>query len=259
MSANDWPRLVPGPRAQDEKDLPDIVPNIPSTDKGKKSRGSKDKVVTLEAGSLNSAYRQLDQHGLQPVPNVSTHLCQDSPKMKVFQEKEDLDWDLMRVAVPRPKDRVIEGTNKEEKALDGPHRSSVLCPGIRMDGEKTVTMVKKKKKKKMTLAKKVQLENRSLFCGPMKKKKKPKKKKPKKSKDGRKDAQGSAVPPEVDLQYFLSYIYVDLVAQEPPVSETSSSEKRNRKGKKKESRKVPQTLDLSAEVIEYSPSLPTSS
>ena len=243
MTGDKWPPLVPDPPGQEGK-LAAIMPKFPSTDK--KSSGSQDKAVVLEAGSLNSAYHKLDQLGLQPVPAELTYLWNDNPKMKVFQDDQKLDWHLMRVAVPRPRDNVMEGTKKEEKALDGPNRSSVLCPGIQMAGEKTVTTVKKKGRKKMTSAKKVQLQNRSLFCGPMKPKKK---KKGKKSKVGRKDAQGPAVPPEVDHLYFLSYKYVDLLAQEPPVSE---KRKNKRKGKKKEPRKVPRTLDLSAEVIEYS-------
>ena len=243
MTGDKWPPLVPDPPGQEGK-LAAIMPKFPSTDK--KSSGSQDKAVVLEAGSLNSAYHKLDQLGLQPVPAELTYLWNDNPKMKVFQDDQKLDWHLMRVAVPRPRDNVIEGTEKEEKALEGPNRSSVLCPGIQMAGEKTVTTVKKKGRKKMTSAKKVQLQNRSLFCGPMKPKKK---KKGKKSKVGRKDAQGPAVPPEVDYLYFLSYKYVDLLAQEPPVSE---KRKNKRKGKKKEPRKVPRTLDLSAEVIEYS-------
>ena len=64
MTGNEWPPLVPDPPGQEGK-LPRILPKIPSTDK--KSIGSKDKVATLEAGSLNSAYRLLDQHGLQLV------------------------------------------------------------------------------------------------------------------------------------------------------------------------------------------------
>ena len=181
MAGEEWPPLVPHPPGHQGQELPDILPNIPSPDKGKRSSGSKDKVVTLEAGSLNSAYCQLEQRGLQPVPVVSTHLCQDSPKMKVIQDHEQLDWDLMRMAVPRPKDKVMEGTNLEVKALDGPQPSSILYTGSQLDGQKTVTMIKKKRKKNMTSAKKLQLKARSLFCG--EKKKRPRKKKSKKKKD----------------------------------------------------------------------------
>ena len=210
MAGEEWPPLVPHPPGHQGQELPDILPNIPSPDKGKRSSGSKDKVVTLEAGSLNSAYYQLEQRGLQPVPVVSTHLCQDSPKMKVTQGTEKMDWDLMRVAIPRCKGRFIEGTNMEDKALDGPHHSSILCSGNQLDLQMTVTMAKKKGRKKMTLAKKKQLENRSLFCGPLKKK--PKKKKPKRTKKPKvegKDRQGvDDVPPEVDLSHFLKWIYI---------------------------------------------------
>ena len=227
MTGGEWPPLVPDPPGQEGK-LPAIVPKIPSTNR--KPRGSKDvapkkKVVTMEAGSLNSAYRQLEQHGLQPVPVGSESFCKDTPKMKVIQDYQQLDWDLMRVAVPRPKDRVVEGinkedraldlevvprskdrvveqTNKENRALDSPPVPSRHCTGAH--GQKAVTMVEKKGRKRMTLAKKVQLENRSIFCGPMKPKKK---KKGKKSKIGGKDAQEAAVPLKVDLLYFLSWLY----------------------------------------------------
>ena len=228
MAGEEWPPLVPHPPSQEGQDLPDILPNIPFT-KGKISSGSKDKVVTLEACSLTNAYHQLEQRGLQPVPVGSEYLCQDSPKMKVTQDHKQLDWDLMRMAVPRPKAKVIEGTNMEVKALDGPHRSSIPCTGSLLDGQKTVTMIKKKRKKKMTSAKKLQLKVRSIFCGEKKKKpkkKKPNKKKPKKKtdpKDGQKES-----------------------CKEIPSL-------RERKSRKKCARKVPRTLDLSAEVIKYSP------
>ena len=196
MTGDDWPPLVPDPPGEGGK-LPGILPKIPSNEK---SSGSKDKVVTLEAGSLNSAYRLLDKHGLQPVPTGSTSLCKGSPKMRVIQDMEQLDWDLMRVAVPRCKGGVKEGTNKDHKALPGPPVSSSLCQGIQLKGKKAVTMTKKRGRKKMTLAKKKQLGNRSLFCGPKAKKKKPK--------SGRKDAQSAAVPSKVNLQYFLSWKYI---------------------------------------------------
>ena len=112
----------------------------------------------------------------------------------------------------------------EDKALDGPHPSSILCTGSQLYGQKTVTMIKKKRKKKMTSAKKLQLKVRSIFCG--EKKKKPKKKKPKKKtdpKDGQKES-----------------------CKEIPSL-------RKRKSRKKCARKVPRTLDLSAEVVKYSP------
>ena len=197
MTGDDWPPLVPDPPGQGGK-LPGILPKIPSNDK---SSSSKDKVATFEAGSLNSAYRLLDKHGLQPVPTGSTSLSKGNPKLRVFQDKEQLDWDLMRVAVSRCKGGVKEGTNKDDKALPGPLESSSLCQGIQLDGKKTVTMAKKKGRKKMTLAKKKQLGNRSLFCGPKKRKKKGK------PKAGRKDAQSTADPSKVNLQYFLSWKY----------------------------------------------------
>ena len=223
-AGEEWPPLVPHPPSHGGQDLPDILPNIPPT-RGKISSGSKDKVVTLEACSLNNAYRQLEQHGLQPVPVVSTHLCQDSPKMKVIQDHEQLDWDLMRMAVPRPKDKVMEGTNMEVKALDGPQPSSILYTG-RTDRQKTVTMIKKKRKKNMTSAKKLQLKVRILFCG--EKKKKPKKKKSKKKKDPK-----------------------DGPKENPDNGHKEIPSLRKRKGKKKLARKAPETLDLSAEVIRY--------
>ena len=199
MTGRDWPPLVPYPPGQEGK-LPGILPKIPSSDK---SSGSRDKVVTLEAGSLNSAYRLLEKHGLQPVPTGSTSFCKGSPKMRVFQDEEQLDWDLMRVAVPRCKGRVKEGMNKDDEALTGPLASSILCQGIQLDRQKTVTMAKKKGRKKMTPAKKKQLANRSLFCGP----KKPKNKK--KPKAGRKDTQSTAVPSKVNLRYLsLKYILI---------------------------------------------------
>ena len=198
MTDDDWPPLVTDPPGQEGK-LPGILPQIPSTDK---SGGSKDKVFTFEAGSLNSAYRLLDRHGLQPVPTGSTSLCEGNPKMRVFQDKEQLDWDLMRVAVPRCKGRLKEGTNKDDMALPGPLETSSLCQGIQLKGKKAVTMTKKRGRKKMTLAKKKQLGNRSLFCGPKKQKKK------KKRKAGRKDAKSTADPSKVNLQYFLSWKYI---------------------------------------------------
>ena len=199
MTGNEWPPLVPDPPGQDGK-LPGILPRIPSTDVGKTSSSSEDKVVTLEAGSLTSAYHQLEKHGLKPVPVGSEYLCKDSPKMIVNQDNVELDWNLMRVAVPRPKGRVMEGTNMEDKALDGPLVFAQLCTSL-LDGKKTVTMAQRKGRKKMTSAKKKQLENRSIFCGPMKKRKK-KKKKAKKPKV--EDIQGADV--EVNLNYSLLWI-----------------------------------------------------
>ena len=215
-AGDEWPPLVPHPPGHEGQELPDILPNIPST-RGKLSSGSKDKVVTLEAGSLNSAYHQLDQLRLQPVPAWATYLCKDSPKMKLIQDYQQLDWDLMKVAVPRPRDNVMEGINIEKKALDNPPVSFRPQP----DRQKTVTMVKKKARKKMTLPKKKQMENRSIFCGPLaKKKKKPKKKKSKKAKVEEKDGQGADV-----------------------------SSWRERKSQNMPARKVSLTLDLLAEVI----------
>ena len=193
MTGGEWPPLVPG----QEGKLPAIVPKIPST--GKKVHGdvgSKKNVVTLEAGSLNSAYRQLEKHRLQPVPTGSESLCEKTPNMKVVQDNVEMDWNLMRVAVPMTKDKVVEGINKEDKALDGPvvssrHRTSA-------HEQKAVTMVKKRRRKRMTSPRRKLLENRSIFCGPMKKKK-TKRSRPNKSKADQKDAQEAAVPPKVHL------------------------------------------------------------
>ena len=201
MTGDEWPPLVPDPPGHKGK-LPGILPRIPSTDVGKTSSSSEDKVVTLEAGSLTSAYHQLEKHGLQPVPVGSEYFCKDSPKMIVNQDNVELDWNLMRVAVPRPKGRVMEGTNMEDKALNGPLVEFQLGTSSQLDGQRTVTMAQRKGRKKMTSAKKKQLENRSIFCGPMKKRKK----KAKKPKVEGKDVHGADVPPEVDLNYFLSWI-----------------------------------------------------
>ena len=257
MTGDEWPPLVPDPPGQKGK-LPGILPKIPSTHVGKTSRSSENKVVTLKAGSLTSAYHQLEKHRLQPVPVGSEYLCKNSPKMIVSQDNEELDWDLMRVAVPRPKGRVMEGTNMEDKALDGPLVSSQLCTSL-LDRQMTVTMAQRKGRKRMTSAKKKQLENRSIFCGPTKKQKK--KKKAKKPKVAGKDDQGADVPPEVDLRYFfLSCIgYIDLMSQEPPASETLETQENSTKKvpsikkRKCKKRKVPQTLDLLAKVIKYPP------
>ena len=195
MTGGEWPPLVPGPPGQEGK-LPAIVPKIPSTSKKKEGNvGSKKKVVTLEAGSLNSAYRQLEKHRFQPVPVGSESFCEETPNMKVVQDNVEMDWNLMRVAVPMTKDKVVEGINKEDKALDGPVVSSCHNYGHE---QKAVNMVKKRRRKRMTLAKKKLLENRSIFCGPMKKKK-TKRSRPNKSKAGQKDAQEAAVPPKVHL------------------------------------------------------------
>ena len=228
--------MVPDPPGQ-EGTLPAIVPKIPS-----KNVAPKKKVVTMEAGSLNSAYHQLEQHRLQPVPVGSESFCKDTPKMKVIQDYQQLDWDLMRVAVPRPKDRVVEGINKEDRALDPKGRvveetdkkdraldvppvPSRHCTGAH--GQKAVTMFKKKGRKRMTLAKKVQLENRSIFCGPMKPKKK---KKGKKSKVGGEDAQEAAVPPKVDLLYFLSWLYRLVGSENPSLEKEKEQEKTAKEG-----------------------------
>ena len=240
MIGNDWPPLVPYRPGEEEK-LPGILPKIPSKDEDRRWRASQDKakekVVRLEAASLTSAYNQLEKHGLQPVPVESEHLCQDDLKMKVMEG--DLDWDLMKVAVPRGKVRLVEGINNDDKALDGPHRpSNNLCASNQPGVQKTVIMVRKRGKKKMTSAKKKQLENRSIFCGPTKKR--PKKRgprKPKKPKVEQKDEQGADIPPEVGLQYLVSWINIDMMAQGPPASVL------------KQPTIVPQTLDLSAEVI----------
>ena len=240
MIGNDWPPLVPYRPGEEEK-LPGILPKIPSKDEDRRWRASQDKakekVVRLEAASLTSAYNQLEKHGLHPVPVGSEHLCQDNLKMKVMEG--DLDWDLMKVAVPRGKVRLVEGINNDDKALDGPHRpSNNLCVGNQQGVQKTVIMVRKRGKKKMTSTKKKQLENRSIFCGPTKKR--PKKRgprKPKKPKVEQKDEQGADIPPEVGLQHLVSWINIDMMAQGPPASVL------------KQPTKVPQTLDLSAEVI----------
>ena len=235
MTGGEWPPLVPDPPGQEGK-LPAIVPEIPS-----KNVAPKKKVVTMEAGSLISAYHQLEQHRLQPVPVGSESFCKDNPKMKVIQDYQQMDWDLMRVAVPRPKDRVVEGinkqdralspvprpkgravegTDKENRALDGPPVPSRHCTG-------TVTMVKKKGRKRMTSKKKEQLENRSIFCGPMKPKKK---KKGKKSKVGGEDAQEAAVPPKVDLLYFLSWLYRLVGSENPSLEKEKEQEKTAKEG-----------------------------
>ena len=242
MIGNDWPPLVPYRPGEEEK-LPGIVPKIPSKDEDRRWKASQDKakenVARLEAASLTSAHNQLEKLGLQPVPVKSEHLCQDEPKMKVMEG--DLDWDLMKVAVPRGKGRLVEGINKNDKALDGPHPSSILCTGSQPGVQKTVITVRKRGKKKMTPAKKKQLENRTIFCGPIKKKTKRKRtKKAKKPKVDQKDGDGAGVSPEVYLKRFLFLISVDLTSQERPVSHSSGG---------KQPRKVPQTLDLSAEVI----------
>ena len=230
MTVKDWPPLVPCRPGEEEK-LPGILPNIPPTGLLKASEDeAKTKALRLEAASLTNAYDQLEKHGLQPVPAGSKHLCKDSPKMKVAQG--GIDWDLMKVAVTRSKDRLVEGVNKDDKALDF-DRDRQSIPSTETDNQpyvqKRVTMVKKKSRKKMTLAKKRQLENRSIFCGPNKKKKKPKKKKPNKAKvEEEKDGKGADV-----------------------------SSWRKRRSKKKTATKVPQTLDLSAEVILDNPTLST--
>ena len=188
--------LVPGPPGQEGK-LPAIVPKIPSTAKKAHGNvGSKKNVVTLEAGSLNSAYRQLEKHRLQPVPVGSESFCEGTPNMEVVQDNVQMGWNLMRVAVPRTKDKVVEGVNKEDKALDGPVVSSRHCTSAH--GQKAVTMVKKRRRKRMTSPRRKLLENRSVFCGPMKKKK-TKRSRPKKSKADQKDAQEAALPPKVHL------------------------------------------------------------
>ena len=198
MTGGEWPPLVPDPPGQEGK-LPAIVPKIPSTNQkplGSKDMSPRKKVVALEAGSLNSAYRQLEKHRLQPVPTGSESLCEKTPNMKVVQDNVEMDWNLMRVAVPMTKDKVVEGINKEDKALDGPvvssrHRTSA-------HEQKAVTMVKKRRRKRMTSPRRKLLENRSIFCGPMKKKK-TKRSRPNKSKADQKAAQEAAVHPKVHL------------------------------------------------------------
>ena len=251
MSDNDWPRLVAGPPGQEGKDLPAILPKIPQVDKI--SSGSNVKVVMLEAASLNSAYHQLDQRGLQPVPVGSTYLCQDSLKLKVIQDDQELEWDLMKVAVPRPRNKVMDGTNLEKRALDGPLPS--LCHRGQLDGQKTVTMAKKKGRKKMTEAKKKQLENRSIFCGPLAKKKKSKQKKSKKAEvEEEKKVEGKYVSrrkkrtnKKKPARKFSPSL--DLSAEEKEGQGADHSSWRKRTNKKKLTRKVSKTLDLSAEVI----------
>ena len=223
MSGNDWPPLVPDPPGQEGK-WPEILPTIPSIDQGRTSMSSEDR-VTLDAYSLTNAYHQLQtnaykQH-LQPVPVGSEFLCKDNLKMRVIQDGQKMEWDLIRLAVSRRSNGLSEGCNKEDKALDGPERSSCLCTGS--PGLKAVAIVKKRRRQKMTLRKKKQLENRSLFCGPKKIKEAPadgrnnknpkgadgfkdgkKKRKSKKSKTGGENAQVAVVAHEVGLSYFLS-------------------------------------------------------
>ena len=232
MTGKDWPPLVPYRPGEEEK-LPEILPDLPPTVGAKRLKASEDeaknRAIRLEAASLTSAYHQLEKHGLRPVPDGSKHLCKDSPKMKVTQG--DIDWDLMKVAVTGSKDSLKDGINKEDEPLDFdrdrppiPSTDNDIQPYV----QKRVTMVKKKGKKKTTPAKKRQLENRSIFCGPIKKKKKPKKKMLTKAKVEEKDGKGADV-----------------------------SSWRKRKSKKKPAMKVPQTLDLSAEVISHIPTLST--
>ena len=218
MSGNDWPLLVPDPPGQEGK-WPVIMPTIPSINQGRTSMSSEDR-VTLDAYSLTNAYHQLQtnaykQH-LQPVPVGSEFLCKDNLKMRVVQDGQKMEWDLMRVAVSKRSNGLSEGCNKEDKALDGPQPSSCLYTGS--PGLKAVPIVKKRRRQKMTLRKKKQLENRSLFCGPKKAKEAPadgrnsknpngaddpkygkKKRKPKKLKAGGENAQEAAVGPEVGL------------------------------------------------------------
>ena len=193
MTGGEWPPLVPDPPGQEGR-LAAIVPKFPSTAMHG-DVGFKKKVVTLEAGSLTSAYGQLEKHRLQPVPVGSEFFCEGSPTMTVVQDNVKMNWDLMRVAVPRTNDKVVDGVNTNDKALDGPAILSRHSTGSL--GEKEVNMVKKRGRKKMTSAKKKNLENRSIFCGPAKKTKKNRSRK-KKSKACQKDAQEAAVLPKVD-------------------------------------------------------------
>ena len=248
MTGNEWPPLlVPDPSGQDGKS-PGILPKFPSTDTKEKC---KEKEEVLVADSLTNAYQQLESKNLQPVPVGSKSLCYKGKKMKVFQDKLTMEWDLMEEAVPSRRDRVKTGENQEGKALVGPNDSARLYTDA-LVVQKTVTIVKKRRKQKMTLKKKKMLENRSIFCGskinipkiPGEPKDGPKKRKAKKPKVG-----DAAVPPEVNLDYFLSWIWIDLMFQEPSSSK-KIPRKRERKNKKEPTRKVPRTLNLSAKVIQ---------
>ena len=242
MAGNDWPLLVPDPPGKDTK-LPETLPTIRSTDEGKKTKGwekkSNEKEEVLVADSLTNAYQQLEAKNLQPVPVGSKSLCYKGKKMKVFQDKLTMEWDLMEEAVPSRRDRVKTGENQEGKALVGPNDSARLCadaPNV----QKTITMVKKRRKQKMTLKKKKMLENRSIFCGP--------------KKAGSKINIPNIPGEPKDVPKKRKAIKPKVGVKNPQEQEPSSSQKiprrRERKNKKEPTRKVPRTLDLSAKVIQ---------
>ena len=117
MAGNEWPPLlVPDPPGQEGKS-PDILPKIPSTDEGKRSKGCEENSKVLVVESLTSAYRQLEDKKLQPVPSWSKSLCYEGKKMTVFQDSQKLD-DVLR----------LRGGAGEEDSSSGDEERKMLPP-----------------------------------------------------------------------------------------------------------------------------------
>lgn len=147
-----WPDLVPDPLKEGNKK--GILTVVPPRDSDKTS--SRDGVLersTLEAASLNDAYRRLKEGGLVAVPGNFNPLGGISKRMIVDPGNPGSQpWNLVKAAVPPPRGNVRDGINSEAKCLPGPMSTSTLTGNTSNPGR--VVNVKSRRRRKTAAEKK---------------------------------------------------------------------------------------------------------
>ena len=148
---NNWPPISPDSLIHES---PKITIILPPRDSDKTS--SRDGVLersTLEAASLNDAYRRLKEGGLVAVPGNFNPLGGISKRMIVDPGNPGSQpWNLVKAAVPPPRGNVRDGINSEAKCLPGPMSTSTLTGNTSNPGR--VVNVKSRRRRKTAAEKK---------------------------------------------------------------------------------------------------------
>ena len=148
---DDWPDLVSNPFKQGKKR--EILTVLPSKDSGKASsrEGVLETSSTLEATSLNDAYRRLKEGGLIAVPGDFRPLGGISKKIIVDPGNPGSEpWNLVKAAVPSPRGNIKDGINSEAKSLPGPMLSSTSAENPSNLGRVVTSTRRRRRRRKKT-------------------------------------------------------------------------------------------------------------
>ena len=132
---------------------PKITISLPSKDSGKISSGEGvlETSSTLEATSLNDAYRRLKEGGLIAVPGDFRPLGGISKKIIVDPGNPGSEpWNLVKAAVPSPRGNIKDGINSEAKSLPGPMLSSTSAENPSNLGRVVTSTRRRRRRRKKT-------------------------------------------------------------------------------------------------------------